>query len=94
VKPEDVLQLLQDLDESPAWKRTALGAAALRTLAGDLALASCLGICCERICCHHKRFWVGWLTPLFRRCPALGVRFLCELARAHGFEFFVQMRDI
>jgi hypothetical protein len=52
VKPEKVLRLLQELDESPAWKRSALGAAALRTLAGDLALASCLGICCERICCH------------------------------------------
>jgi hypothetical protein len=59
VKPEEVLRLVQELDESPAWEQPALGAAALQTLSGDFALASCLRICCERIYCHQKRFWVG-----------------------------------
>jgi hypothetical protein len=52
VKPEEMLRLLQELDESPAWERPALGAAELRTLVADPALESCLGLCCERMCRH------------------------------------------
>jgi hypothetical protein len=95
VKPEKVLRLLQKLNECPARERPALGAAALRALTGDPALEYCLGLCCEWMCSDQKRFWVlGWLARLFRRCPAIDLRFLRELARVHGFEFFVQMRDI
>jgi hypothetical protein len=90
VKPELVLRLRQELEEWSARERPAHGTAALRALAGDRALEYCLGLCCERMCSHQKRFWVGWLAPLFRRCPAIDVRFLRE-QRNRTSTTFVQL---
>jgi hypothetical protein len=85
VKPEKMLRLLQELDE---WPARAWGGCA----ASDPALGYCVGLWCERLDSDQKWFWLA--RSFFHRCPAIGVRFLREVARAHGFELIVQMRDI